>query len=341
MKYRDYYQILGVPRGASEKEIRDAFRKLARQFHPDRHEQGSKEQKAAEERFKEITEAHEVLGDPEKRKRYDTLGSGYADGSDFTPPDGFDFSSFFGGAGAGAGGRARRPRGGASGMGGFSDFFRTVFGGAGGDPFGFGGQAGGFAGQAGPGGAGGFSGGEGFRGAERAPDTEGTLELELLEAYRGGKRSVNLGSATGGMRTVELNVPAGVRDGARLRLRGQGRPAQPGAPAGDLLLKVKIREDGAFKLQGDDVVTEVKVWPWEVVLGTRIEVPTFDGRAELRIPAGSTGDGRLRLRGQGWPRPGGQRGDLFVVLRIVVPAEANQRERELYEELAALRRDRP
>ncbi|MBK9388421.1 MAG: J domain-containing protein [Planctomycetes bacterium] len=337
MKYRDYYQILGLSRGASEKEIRDAFRKLARQFHPDRYEKDSKEQKAAEERFKEITEAHEVLGDPDKRKRYDTLGSDYAHGSDFTPPEGFDFSSFFGG-GAGGG---RRARGGAAGggMGGFSDFFRTVFGG-GGEAFGFGGQAGGFAGQAGYGG-GGFGGAEGFRGAERAPDTEGTLELDLLEAFRGGKRSVNLGIATGGVRTVELNVPAGVRDGARLRLRGQGRPAQAGAPAGDLLLKVKIREDGAFKLQGDDVVTEVKVWPWEVVLGTRIEVPTFEGRAELRIPAGSSGDGRLRLRGQGWPRPGGQRGDLFVALRVVVPAEPSERERELYEQLAALRREHP
>jgi curved DNA-binding protein len=328
VKYRDYYQILGVARSASEKEIRDAFRKLARQFHPDRYEKGSAEQKAAEERFKEITEAHEVLGDPEKRKRYDTLGSGYAHGSDFTPPEGFDFSSFFGGAGAGP----RRARGGAGsggGMGGFSDFFRTFFSGAGGgDPFGFAGQTG-------------FGGGAAFEGAERVADTEGTLELELLEAFRGGKRSVNLGLASGGVRTVELNVPPGVRDGARLRLRGQGRPAHPGAPAGDLLLKVKIREDGPFKLQGDDVLTEVRVWPWEVVLGGRIEVPTFEGRAELRIPPGSTGDGRLRLRGQGWPRPGGQRGDLFVVLRVVVPADPSANERELYEQLAALRRERP
>lgn len=316
MKYRDYYKILGVERGASDKEIRDAFRALARKYHPDRHPSGSQEQKDAEKRFKEITEAHEVLGDAEKRKKYDTLGAGFADGSDWTPPEGFDFGSVFGGG--------RRGGAGGGGPGGFSDFFRTIFGAAGGRgaPFGFGGE-------------------DPFSAARGGADAEGTLDLDVLEAFRGGKRHLSLAAPHGGTRTVELNVPAGVREGARLRLRGQGSPGVGGGPAGDLLLRIRLRNDGPFELRGDDVHTEVKVWPWEVVQGAQIDVPTLEGTARLRIPDGSRGDGKLRLRGQGWIRGDGSRGDLFVALRVVLPAQLTEAERELYEKLAALRRGRP
>jgi len=319
VSYKDYYEILGVDRGASQEAIAKAFRALARKHHPDVNKEAG-----AEARFKQITEAHEVLKDPEKRQRYDALGSSWRAGQEFTPPPGFEGFSFdFGGA-----------RAGPEAFSGFSTFFETLFGGAGfGAPFG---DAGGFT-----------------RGARRGTRTrsprqrvghrqEAELAIPLEEAVRGATRDVTLEAQEFGAdgrpelarKTISLRIPPGTRPGTVLRLAGQGARSDPGGPAGDLLLHIRIEPHPRFAIEGDDLTTRLPVTPWEAALGTKVELQLVEGTAELAVPPGSKSGKKLRLRGQGLPLKGGGRGDLIAELMIHVPATLTPRERELFTELA-------
>ncbi|MGD9735114.1 MAG: DnaJ C-terminal domain-containing protein [Solirubrobacterales bacterium] len=302
--FRDYYEALGVPRGASDEEIRSAYRKLAREYHPD-----VNKDPGADDRFKEVSEAYEVLRDPEKREKYDRLGANWKAGEDVSGASGFGGAAGFGGGfGAGDG------QGFGDGAG-FSDFFESFFGGRRGAS-----RGGGF---------------EGF--SMRGGDQEATLEVTLEEAARGGKRKISLADG----RDFEVRIPPGVRDGQKIRLAGQGGEGASGGPAGDLYLRVRIKRDPRFRREGDDLVVEVPVAPWEAALGATVPVPTLDGSARVKVPAGSSSGRRLRLKGEGMPGPGGRKGDLYASVRIVVPKKLEQRERELFEELAAVSRFDP
>jgi curved DNA-binding protein len=306
--FRDYYEVLGVSRGASDEEIRSAYRKLARTYHPD-----VNKDPGAEDRFKEISEAYEVLRDPDKRQRYDRLGANWKAGEDVSGAEGFGgFRQGQGGFGQGQGGfdDVRVQFGGN----GFSDFFEGVFGGRGGP------------------GAGGF---EGF--STRGGDQEATLEITLEEAARGGRRKISLGSG----RDYEVEIPAGVRDGQRIRLAGEGGTGARGGPAGDLLLRVRVKPHRRFRVEGRDLFVELPITPWEAALGATVDVATLNGTARVKVPAGSSSGRRLRLRGEGMPGPGRQHGDLFATVRIVVPKTLSKEERELFEQLAETSRFDP
>ena len=319
VKFKDYYDVLGVSRDATGKMIKDAFRKLARQYHPDLQTVPAKK-KTAEEKFKEINEAYEVLGDPEKRKKYDHLGSRWKDGMDFTPPPG---SGQGGGRTAGEGF-----------AGGFSDFFETLFSGRGG-PYTGGGAP--------------WETGERMRGGqERGSDLEAELALSLEELAQGGSRRVTLTArdASGHLRPKELDItlPQGLRSGERIRLKGQGATNGRAARPGDLYLKIILRPHHFYSLledAPDDLQMDLPLLPWEAVLGTDVMVPTLEGSVSLRIPAGSQGGQRLRLRGKGLPKRDGTRGDLYVRLVLVAPKTVGPRERELYDELAKLSSEDP
>lgn len=301
--YRDYYEALGVPRGAGDEEIRSAYRRLARQYHPD-----VNKDPGAEDRFKEISEAYEVLRDPEKRAKYDRLGENWKAGDDVSGASGF------GGRGQGGFGDVRMDFGDGAG---FSDLFESLFGGRR---------------------AGARGGGTGFDGfSMRGGDEEATLEIGLEEAARGGKKKISLADG----RDFEVRIPAGVRDGQKIRLAGQGGEGAGGGPAGDLYLRVRIKRHPRFRREDDDLVVEVPVAPWEAALGSTVPVPTLDGSAKVKVPAGSSSGRRLRLRGEGMPGPGGRKGDLYASVRIVVPKALEKRERELFEELAAVSRFDP
>ncbi len=321
VEFKDYYQTLGVERGASQEEIQKAYRKLARKYHPD----VSKEENA-EDRFKEISEAYEVLKDSEKRQKYDQFGSAWkqARQTGRTPPgfEGFRFD--FGGPGGGPSGgfRFEGDPSAFSGMGGsgFSDFFEALFGGQ--------------RGARGPAGRGGF-GGAG-RGIGRGADHEASIALALEEAARGGKREIGLSDpATGGTKNLAVNIPPGVKPGSKIRLQGQGSPGPGGGPAGDLYLKVEVLPHPELRLDGHDLHATVPVTPWDAALGGRAEVPTLDGPLTIKVPAGSSSGRRIRLKGKGFPRRKGEAGDLFAELRILVPESLSDEERELFEKLAA------
>jgi len=311
MRYKDYYQVMGVPRTASQDDIKRAYRKLARKYHPD----VSKE-KDAEERFKELQEAHEVLKDPEKRAAYDQLGANWKQGQDFRPPpdwgQGFEFSR-------------GRPAGGED-FGGFSDFFSQLFG----DGSPFGGAARG---------AGAGRGGRPHRGfAAAGQDHVARVEIDLEDAFRGGSRTIELrspemsadGHVTVKPRTLRVSIPAGVTEGQQIRLAGQGSPGIGGGPPGDLLLEVNFRKHPLFKAEGRDVTLRLPVAPWEAALGETISVPTLGGSVEMKLPAGARGGQKLRLRGRGLP--GNPPGDQFVELEIVLPPDSPQA-RRLYEQM--------
>jgi curved DNA-binding protein len=296
--FRDYYEVLGVPRGAGDEEIRSAYRKLAREYHPD-----VNKDPGAEDRFKEVSEAYEVLRDPEKRQKYERLGANWKAGEDVSGASGFG-GGFRGGGAQGFG----------DGDGdGFSDFFESFFGGRRGGSPGF----------------------EGF--SMRGGDQEAPLEVTLEEAARGGKRRISLADG----RDFEVQIPPGVRDGQKIRLAGQGGEGASGGPAGDLYLRVRIKRHPRFRREGDDLVVEIPVAPWEAALGATVPVPTLDGSAKVKVPAGSSSSRRLRLKGEGMPGPGGRKGDLYASVRIVVPKKLEKRERELFEELAAVSRFDP
>jgi curved DNA-binding protein len=291
--FRDYYEALGVSRDASQDEIRAAYRRLARTYHPD-----VNKEPGAEDRFKEISEAYEVLRDPEKRERYDRLGPNWQSGQDVSGASGFE--GFRGGGGGFEDVRVD------FGGGDFSDFFEGLFGGRG-------------AGRRR--GGGGFGGGFSARGG----DLEAVLELSLEEAARGGRRRISLGDG----RDFEVEIPPGVRDGQRIRLSGEGQPGPGGGPPGDLFLRVRVRPDERFRVEGRDLYTDVPVTPWEAALGAQIEIETLDATAQLKVPAGSSTGRKLRLRGQGLAG-----GDLYAVVQIHVPKRLSTRERELFEKLA-------
>jgi len=326
VKFRDYYDVLGVKRDATEAQIRQAYRKLARKHHPD----VNPGDKIAEERFKELNEANEVLSDSDKRKRYDQLGANWKDGVEFTPPPGWsrvnldygDFSNAFGG-------------------GGFSDFFETVFGRA---------RAGAQSGQRRR---------AGRPKADTRRDAEAVMTLSLEDSHKGGRHKISLSGArtcpqcdgagevkgvvclscrgAGQLtspKTIEVNIPPGARDGSVIKVGKQGQTSPGGREVGDLFIKLKISPHPIFTTSGDDLTVEIPVAPWEAVLGASIEVPTIEGKAEIKVPPGAQGGQRMRLRGQGLNRREGGRGDQYVRLKIVVPSHVTEKERELYRELA-------
>jgi curved DNA-binding protein len=288
---RDFYDVLGVERGASADEIRGAYRKLARKHHPD-----VNKEPGAEERFKEISAAYDVLGDPEKREKYDRFGAAWRQ------VDAAGGGPGFGGFEAGDFGGRRVEFG----EGELGDLFETLFGGAG-PGAGFGGSA------------------------TRGADHEAVLELSLEEAARGGRRSIALGDG----RSYDVVIPAGVRQGQRIRLAGEGGQGAGEGPPGDLLLRVRIEPHPRFRLDGRDLYVDLPVTPWEAALGAVSDVPTLDGTARVRVPAGSSSGRKLRLRGEGFPGPRGDHGDLYATVKVMVPKHLSDRERGLFEELAA------
>lgn len=303
MNYRDYYKALGVEKRATQEEIQRAYRKLARTYHPDINNAGD-----AEDRFKQINEAYEVLGDPEKRARYDQVGSGW---------DGrlADQGS--------RGGEHARFRFSSADRGQFSDFFRSLFGDGGRN----------LSGEAG-------SRRDGVR--RRGRDHEATIGVTLDEAYHGARKSIELerverasdGRPTRTRRSYGVAIPPGVTEGSLIRLAGQGGSGSGGGEAGDLFLRVSIIPDGRFSLDGHDLTTAVDIAPWEAALGAKVLVPTIDGCINLRIPAGTQSGQTLRVTGKGMPVAPGRFGDLLIKVRIVVPRHLSTRERHLFEELA-------
>jgi curved DNA-binding protein len=309
VKFQDYYEILGVGRDASEGEIKRAYRKLARKYHPD-----VNKDKEAEEKFKQVNEAHEVLKDPEKRKLYDQLGPDWQSGQEFKPPPGwedvhFDFQTGPGAEAFDFGG-------------GFSDFFETLFGGH-------------------------MASGGGARARQaswvmRGQDQEAEIEVSLEDAYHGANRTITLqgheidpqGQVRPTVQNIQVKIPPGVTDGTRIRLSGKGGEGMGGGPPGDLYLRVKIEPHPRYRVEGHDLVVEVPVTPWEAALGATVEVPVMDGTVNLKIPAGSQSGQKLRLRGKGLPKKGSQKGDLFARLKVAVPKNLNKREEELFSEMA-------
>ncbi len=322
VEFKDYYAVLGVPREASAADIKKAFRALARKYHPD----VARDKRTAEEKFKELNEAYEVLGDPEKRRRYDELGARWQEEGAFAQA-GPGARSRSGGAGP----EAREFRFGGTG---FSDFFEQFFG----------------------------RGGHGARGFEEyddldfdmpggrggpmpdAPqagaDVEGEILVTLDEALHGAIREITVTSAdpaTGdaGTRTYRARIPRGVRDGQLIRLAGAGGAGIAGGPAGDLYLRARLARHPDYRVRGTDLHVDLDLAPWEAVLGARVVVPTLDGRVALRVPPGTTAGQQLRIRGLGLPADAeGKRGDLLADVRIQTPATATGEERALWERLA-------
>ncbi len=306
--FKDYYKILGVSKTATDKEIKAAFRKQARKYHPDVNKGDAK----AEARFKEINEANEVLSDAKKRQRYDHLGPDWANYRDAPGGPGGGGSVDFGGQD----------------VGGFSDFFRTIFGAAGGA------GGGGFGGRAGFPGGGQVDYEEMFGGAG-GQDVEGQVELTLEDVLRGTTRTVQLGDGAA-RRTVEVRIPAGVRDGSRVRAAGEGGAGRSGK-RGDLYLRVKVLPHPLFERKGDDLGVPVSIPLTTAVLGGEAEVPTLDGPLGIKIPPGSRPGRVLRLRNHGLPKlEGGGRGDLLATLGVALPQTLTDREKELFEELRTL-----
>jgi curved DNA-binding protein len=312
VQFKDYYETLGVPRTATQDEIKKAFRKLARLYHPD----VAKNNKAsAEEKFKAINEAYEVLQDPEKRKRYDELGANWNSPGGPPPPP------------------RRRGRPGAAGAGpegfefggttGFSDFFESFFGGRGG---------------------GGFRtyGGEGEDEADLGPesrDVEADLLVTLEEAVKGSNRKITLRRPGASGRpdrldSYQVKIPAGVHEGQRIRLAGQGSPGAAGRPAGDLYLRVRLASHPDFRVEGADLYFDLDLAPWEAVLGVEARISTLDGTTTVKVPAGAASGSQLRLRGLGLSKAEGGRGDLYAIVRVQTPPAVTEKERSLWEQLA-------
>ena len=311
VEFKDYYDVLGVPRTASDAEIKKAFRRLARKYHPD----VAKDKRTAEEKFKEINEANEVLSDPEKRRKYDELGANWNHPERQTapPPEGFggspeEGSEFhFDGTG-------------------FSDFFEQFFGSRG-RPFG------GFDRTGGNGG-----GGETF--AQRGQDIEGDILVTLDEILRGSTRTIRLQRTDPRTRqsttqTLRVKIPPGVREGQLIRVAGKGQEGIGGGDSGDLYLRVKFAQQPDFRVRGADLYYDLDLAPWEAVLGAIVHIPALDGMVSLRIPAGTVSERQFRLRGKGLPTNDGTRGDLYAVVSVQVPSHLTPEQKVLWEQLAA------
>ena len=312
VQFRDYYETLGVQKTASEDEIRTAFRKLARKHHPD----VAKDKAAAEEKFKQINEAYEVLSDPEKRKKYDQLGADWNQPGGFQPHPGWGTQQPSGGFyqyGGGDGG-VEFEFGGT----GFSDFFEAFFGGGRGRS-----AFGGFGGRQAT--------------AERGSDVEADIMVTLEEALHGSTRTVSLRRAgSNKAESYQVKIPRGVHEGQRIRLAGQGGAGARGGKSGDLFLRVRLARHPDFTVEGSDLIHEVKLAPWQAVLGTELKVPTLERSVRLKVPPGTQGGQRFRLHEQGLPGISGKRGDLYVVVQMNVPRKLTEREREIWSELAKL-----
>ena len=298
VQYKDYYQSLGVPRTASADEIKKSFRKLAREFHPD----VAKDKKKAEEKFKEINEAYEVLGDAAKRKKYDELGANWKSGAEFRPPPGA--------GGFGGGQTFRGGRGGGEefefGGTGFSDFFEQMFGSR---------MRGG-----------GFGGHPGFaeeQVEEPSRDIEGDIMVTLEEAKRGSVRTVTV-RRENRTDSHQVKIPAGITEGQKLRVAGRGEHG------GDLYLRIRLARHPDFEVDGHNLICELELAPWEAALGAEIAVPTLDGKVNIKIPAGTASGQKLRVRGRGL----GKAGDLLVATKIVVPDKLTDAQKKLWEQLA-------
>jgi curved DNA-binding protein len=282
VEFKDYYDILGVKPEASEADIKAAYRKLARKYHPDKNKEAS-----AEEKFKAINEANEVLRDTEKRRAYDQLrAGGYRPGEQFRPPpnwgqgQGFDFGD--------------------TGNGDFSDFFESLFGRA--------------------------AGGRQAPHARRGRDVQAHVQIDLQTAFNGGRTRLSLDDGSGRERVLEVKIPAGIQPGQVIRLGGQGHPGAGGGPSGDLLLEVGIRDDARFKLEGRNVLHVLPVSPWEAALGATVPVPTLAGSVDLRIPAGTQSGRKLRLKGRGLPGPTPGDQLVEVSIRVPVAESDAQRQ---------------
>jgi curved DNA-binding protein len=318
VEFKDYYKILGVAREASQDDIRKSFRKLARQYHPD----VAMDKAAAEEKFKEINEAYEVLSDPAKRQKYDTLGANWNQAQP-PPGGGFRGGQGHGFRGAGANGQEYEFEFGGTG---FSDFFEQFFGGRGG---------GGFEGFAGAGGGPGRGGTQ----AARGRDVEGDIMVTLQEALQGSVRTISfrrMNRQTG--QAVEENfrvrVPVGVTEGQLIRVPAKGEEGQNGGPDGDLYLRVRLAQHPDFKTRGADIYYDLELAPWEAVLGGTVTIPALEGTVTLRIPAGASRGQQLRVRGKGLPRAGGERGDLYATIGVQAPTEVTEEEKKLWQQLA-------
>jgi curved DNA-binding protein len=304
MDFKDYYTIMGVARDASQDEIKRAYRKLARKYHPD----VSKESDA-ETRFKEVGEAYEVLKDPEKRAAYDQLGANWKAGQDFNPPPNWDAGFEFSGGGYTDGDTSA-----------FSDFFESLFG------QGFGrAQAGGRR-------QGGYH--------AHGEDHHAKVLIDLEDAYKGATRSIALstpevdsrGRVITKQRTLNVKIPKGVKQGQRIRLTGQGSPGVGSGQAGDLYLEVEFKPHSIYRVEGHDVYVDLPITPWEAALGASIKVPTPDGKVDMKIPAGTVGGRKMRLKARGIP--GKPPGDLYVVPQITLPPADSEAAKELYRKMA-------
>ncbi len=288
MEFKDYYDILGVKPDASEADIKSAYRKLARKYHPDKNKDAG-----AEDKFKSINEANEVLKDAEKRRSYDELrAGGYRQGEQFRPPPGWQ----------------GQPGHGDGGDGDFSDFFESLFGrnAAGGGP----------RGQARP---------------RRGRDVQAQVQIDLQTAFDGGKTRLSIQDPGGGERVLEVKIPVGIQSGQTIRLSGQGHAGMTGGPSGDLLLEIGVRDDPRFRVDGRNVVHVLPISPWEAALGATVSVPTLAGKVDLRLPAGSQSGRKLRLKGRGMP--GANPGDQLVELSIRVPLAESDSQKAAYEAL--------
>ncbi|WIV13086.1 J domain-containing protein [Proteiniborus sp. MB09-C3] len=311
MKYKDYYELLGVSKSATNSEIKKAYKKLAKKYHPDL----NPGDKSAEEKFKEINEAHEVLGDEGKRKKYDTFGQNYnfQNGADFDPSQ----------YGFGNGGYQYYSTGNASD---FSDFFNMFFGGHGGSR------------------ASGFDLGSMFSNRKsksvKGEDVESEIEINLLEAYEGASKTISI-NALGEAKTISVKIPAGILPGKKIKIREQGGKGSKGGKNGDLLLKIKIQDEKDLKLEGIDLIKELSLTPWEAALGCDVLVKGLKDKVRIKVPVGIQTDEKIKLKGLGYKDMNGNKGDMYVRIKIVNPPHLTDEEKGLYQRLQEISTFKP